>query len=198
MKTTLLLIAWLLGASLAPKVGSAQLHHGVFGYVNVVGPDGTARAHVGDVITSSIGVMNMDDFLDTSTITNVATTVHHGSGDCNSSNLVEQPSTLCSYLVWGQDTMTVMRLDSVLPDDGDVLLEDARLEGSDNFDGPDGTHVPESFTFVVGAQVRRLRPCLLLSIVDVPRSRVGGLVMYSVTVTNCGNTDLANVMLFNV
>ena len=53
-----------------PGAGSAILK-------NVVGPDGTARAHVGDVVTATLKVINLDDFSDLLSFTNVSDVVHH-------------------------------------------------------------------------------------------------------------------------
>src|SRR5438874_9874754 len=74
----------------------AQAFHGASIQKNPVGPDGTARAHVGDTITATVTIMNLDEFLDTVTITNIVDVVHHASGDVTSANLLAMPVTLDS------------------------------------------------------------------------------------------------------
>src|SRR5438552_7843530 len=82
---------------LSAPPANCQMFHGAAIFDNPVGPDGTARAKVGDKITVTITVLNLDDFLDTVTVTNIVDVVHHASGAITSSNLLATPVTLDSY-----------------------------------------------------------------------------------------------------
>src|SRR5580765_3439492 len=75
-----------------------QLFHGAAIFKTPMGPDGTQRAHTGDVITATMSVMNLDDFLDTSTITNINDRVFHATVTNVSPNLLSAPVTLQSLL----------------------------------------------------------------------------------------------------
>src|SRR5580765_11280 len=88
--------------SFCSSLRAQQGFHGAAILKNPVGPDGTPRAHVGDTITATITVMNLDDFLDTVTLSNIFDVVHHASGDVTTANLLPFPLlTLDSYLVFG-------------------------------------------------------------------------------------------------
>src|SRR5258708_25532345 len=76
----------------------AQFFHGAAIFKTPVGPDGTQRAHTGDVITATLTVMNLDDFFDTITMTNIIDRVFHASVTNVTPNLLPAPVTLDSYL----------------------------------------------------------------------------------------------------
>src|SRR6266850_2534047 len=76
------------------NISYSQDFHGAAILKNPVGPDGTANAHVGDPITATITVMNLDDFGDTVTITNILDIIHHAGGDVPTGNLLLAPNTI--------------------------------------------------------------------------------------------------------
>src|SRR5438477_6366860 len=69
----------------------AQLFHGGAILKTPLGPNGTATARVGDTITATITVMNLDDFGDTLTINSLYDTNLHFSGTMVSPNLLPSP-----------------------------------------------------------------------------------------------------------
>src|SRR5438309_8833892 len=90
-------------ASIFCASSQAQFHGGAI-LKTPLGPDGTDRAHVGDTITATITVMNLDDFGDTLTITGIWDTNRHAlsaGGDMATTNLLPHPITLDSPLVFG-------------------------------------------------------------------------------------------------
>jgi len=138
--------------------GQVQFH-GAAILKTPVGPDGvTPNARVGDTVRATITVMNMDDFGDTITITNIFDIVHHASGDAISPNLLTAPVTLSSPIfVGGISSVDVSYTYQVLPGDANlpfgILPDDARAEGTDNHDGPGGTHLTQPFFLTYPGQI---------------------------------------------
>ncbi len=179
----------------------AQLFHGAAIFKNPLGPDGTPRAHVGDTITDTLTVMNLDDFLDTITITNLVDVVHHASGNIISSNLLSSPVTLDSYLAGGIDTIEMTHGYLVLPGDENLpqglLLDDVQAGGLDNHDGVGGSGVRQTFSVSFPGQVFILRPCLKVTQTCQNGPGEAGLVSFGGSISNCGNTVLTNVVVSN-
>ena len=74
-------LAVFLVSALAAVTAHAQIFHGGDFRKTPLGPDGTAtNAHVGDIITTTITYLNLDDFNDTHNVTNLVDTVRHASG----------------------------------------------------------------------------------------------------------------------
>jgi hypothetical protein len=140
----------------APRV-QGQSFHGAAIFNDPVGPDGTARAQVGDKITVTITVMNLDDFMDTVTVTNIVDVVHHATDTLTSSNLLTAPVTLDSYLEPGTNTIEVTHTYVVLPGDenlpNSLLPNEAQAYARDNRDGPSGTHSPVPITLKFPGQI---------------------------------------------
>src|SRR5262249_48370686 len=133
------------------ELASAQDFHGAAILKTPLGPDGTPRAHVGDTITASITILNLDDFEDTVTLTNIVDIVHHKTGDVTTTNLLVVPVTLASYIsatggVFELDltnTYLVLPGDETFPDG--LLKDDAQAKGRDNHDGPSGSFLAQDF-----------------------------------------------------
>jgi len=180
----------------------AQLFHGAAIFKTPVGPDGSSRAHVGDTITATLTVVNLDDFLDTSTITNLLDVVHHASGDVTSTNLLASPVTLDSYLAGGIDTIELTHRYVVLPGDENLpeslLFDDAEAGGLDNHDGLGGTGMRQAFFVSFPGQIFVLRPGLKVSQTCLGVSGEAGLVSFTGSISNSGNTVLTGVVVSNL
>jgi hypothetical protein len=114
-------------------------------------------------VTVVIGILNLDDYLSTITITDVTDLGRHanghGNGESVGQNLLSKPVTLDSYLLFGANFMLeVTNTYRVLPSDRDFLFDYADVQGSINFDGPNGINVPGGFESIIGSQARVLRP----------------------------------------
>src|SRR6266404_2732407 len=179
----------------------ALLFHGAAIFKTPLGPDGTQRAHTGDVITATLTVMNLDDFLDTHTITNIVDIVHHASGDATTPDLLSAPVTLDSYLAFGTDTVTVTTTYLVLPEDrflkDGLLPDDAQAGGMDNHDGPNGTGLKQDFFVTFPGQIFVVNPCLQVTKSCLNGVGAAGTVSFSGSISNCGNTLLTNVVVSN-
>ena len=187
-------------AFLAPSAIFAQSFHGASIQKDPRGPDGSNRAHVGDKVRTSIRVLNIDDFEDSLTITNIFDVTHHFSGDETSPNLLTNNVILPVFGSFKIVTYT----NFVLPGDEKltnnvtgrpVLTDDAMVGGIDNRDGLQGG-VPDNFFLTFPGQLVVLRPCI--SVTEQCRyigNSTQALVAYFGVVTNCGDAVLTNVMV---
>jgi len=132
-----------------------QIFHGAVILKTPRGPDGTATARVGDIITATITVMHADEFFDTLTITSIVDVVHHASGDVVSPNLLPMPVTLDAFI---NPSIVVTHQYPVLPGDDSfpdrLLKDDAIAGGIDNRDGPIlPPGIPDEFLLTFPGQV---------------------------------------------
>ncbi len=185
-RTLLLSMSLLALGLIGPSLARAQTH-GLGLFQNSLGPSGLPSAHVGDLITTTLRVVNYDTFGDSAILTNIQVVVHHGIGDFLSSNLIGTPVFLPNL----NDHVDVTYNYPVFPNDPDLLRNDALAKAQDNHDGSGGTGIPQSIQYSFPAQVRILRPAIGIS-----RACNGGGT-YSGSISNTGNTPLVGVVVSN-
>lgn len=132
----------------------AQQFHGGAILKTPLGPNGTSQARVGDTITATITVINLDEFGDSLRLTSIVDRVFHASGTVTSPNLLPggMPVTLASFLdmIIVTHTYTVMPGDNSFPDQ--LLKDDAICGGTDLRNGPNGG-TPDDFLLTFPGQV---------------------------------------------
>ncbi len=143
----------LLGVAVCAVSQAQPFFHGVAVFKNPAGPNGTNRVHVGDTITSTITITNLDDFGDTLTITQVVDVVYHKFGPPLTNILLSTPTNLLSPVLGvGGDmlqlttTYPVLAGDESLP--AGLLTDFAYALGTDNHDGsvvPPPSNIPQAF-----------------------------------------------------
>ena len=185
----------LIGWSLTnPRAANAQFRF-IFVYDNAFGPDGTPRAHVGDMITSRIGIISFDDFYDTFTINYASDAVHYGTGDVTSPNLLTEPLTVEPFADYFGCELEITNSYPACLGKGDYLSDHADVRGTCNFDGFGGSGFPGAFESIVGAEIKILQPGIQLAVECKGGGRGGSPVTFSGSVSNCGNTLLTNVLV---
>ncbi len=184
----------LLAAS--PHLASAA-NHGAGIFKNPLGPNLTPRAEVGQTITASIRVRNLDGFGDSLTITSIVDIVYHGApaGIITSANLLPAPVTLTNF----NDFVDVIHTYPVLPEDAALtnLLDNAIAGGIDNHDGPGGSHFPQNFQITFPGQIQMVTPCLRVTKTCAVATGQVTTITYIGSVSNCGNTILNNLVVSN-
>ncbi len=148
--------------------------------------------------------MNLDDFIDTLTLSNIFDVVHHASGDVTSSNMLPALLTLDAIgNPFGTNgfSVEVVHTYPVLPGDENLLdgalLDDARTAGKDNHDGINGTGLSQAFLLTFPGQIRVINPCLSVTKTCLNGVGAAGTVSFSGSISNCGNTVLTNVIVSN-
>lgn len=143
IKNTIAIVMTLFFLCLTAK---AQFH-GIEVYKNIVSPQ---PANVGDTITAVIGVVNLDEFGDSVTISSIVDVVHHAVGDETSVNLISTPVLVFPGNFYEVTVnYTVLALDNTLTNQWTyplaVLQDDAFVIGTLNRDGPNEVGVPQIF-----------------------------------------------------
>src|SRR5438105_2015485 len=153
-------------------------NHGAGIFKVPVGPLGTPRAEVGQNITASIKVQNLDDFGDSLTIGSITDAVHHASGHVLSPNLIPGSISLLAGSAFLSNNMVVLpkkfdfvvvtHIYPVLPGDAarTNLLDDAIALGIDNHNGTNispPTLVPQPFVVTFPGQVQMVTPCITVT-----------------------------------
>src|SRR5205085_2573878 len=143
----------------------------------------------------------------------------HATGDVRTANLLLPPNTVTLGLVGGTVTeTTVLPTGTVtLTNMGDfvevtniyivqardtnftdrLLKDDAQAGGIDNHDGPGGSLIPQDFFVSFPGQIFVVQPCLQVTKTCANGIGETGLITFSGTVSNCGNTLLTNVVVSN-
>lgn len=168
------LVLLCLTALLTPPGQAQPVFHGAAIYKTPVGPDGTARAQIGETITASITVQNMDEFNDSLRLTTIYDIEHHFSGDVTSPNLLTPGRTVMFFrdfvmsvevlttnevtLTNQFDSVTLTHTYTVMAGDDQfadrLLKDDAVCEGIDNRDGPlTFPRFPDNFLLTFPGQV---------------------------------------------
>ena len=217
-----------LAAAIIVPDAHAQFFHGASIQKNPLGPTGFPKAHVGEVITTKIRVRNLDDYNDSLTITNIHDEIHHTSGDEITTNLLTLQGTNVQLFLTAtrgtngvdssgivsstNDVILLSRLDSVivthystiLPGDAPtapfLLFDDAIASGWDNHDGADvsePSYIRQDFIITFPGQIRVLYPCLQIS-KNCVNGTGDGSIVWTGTLTNCGNATNFNVVVSNL
>ncbi len=139
-----------------------------FVYTMASGPGGASQVHPGDKVTVVIGIVNLSDDLGTITVTNVTT------GSSAGANLLNQPVTLDSLFGIPSPVFMLEITNSYIVPSGvaGYLSRSARVQGTFNFDGMNGFHVPGGFEFIVGNQIQ-VQPLAVHMALDSAKSPGG-------------------------
>lgn len=193
--TRLLLWSYVAGAlmvSLLPA--SAQTFHGASIQKSVAGPNGdflTPLAHPGDTITYIIRVRNIDEFGDQVTVTNIFDTINTTPVATTTGNLLGSTVTLNP-----NDFITVTNTFQ-LPNEctTNALTDLATAQGQDLHNGPGGTGTPLNYSVSFPATIAILCPNLCIGKTCTNGVGETGSIGFTISVTNCGNTLLTNVVV---
>ena len=167
----------------------AQQGHSLAAEKIVRGPSGIAVAHVGDTVVVQINVYNFDFFGDAHLVTNVSDRVFHTSGTTDTGNLL--PGLGGSFTLTNLSDFKMIpsaHTYVVQPDDPDNLIDEIYVVSTDLGNG---------LRFSVNSQaaLKVLRPCI--AVMNASSNTSNGMISFSGSVSNCGNTTLTNVFVFN-